>query len=337
VIAANLDHPKEQTLSITLQSNAEAMRQQMFGGGPGETILVNHPAQSSTAIDGWKSVLFGVPFLAAGAGTMAAAIYGNPARKNAPIWLIELIGSFFVLAGLFLISHGLRGVAKRAAYKREIASNPGQVWLADHHWHREGNSYSAFNEMLSRLMAAIAWYAFLIPFFWVGLTQHGMPRVFLFVAGIFSLFGIYLWMRWAKKLGDLLRHGNSFLAFDSFPYFLGGTFTARLRATRHFDSMQELTVTLRCVQEKYVTRGTGDNRSTQVVCYELYSDVATFTHEQLTGAASSYLPISFRLPEKQPVTKLSETPPTYWEIEAQGKASDAQYEAYFLVPIYQPS
>ena len=33
-------------------------------GGP--SVLLNHPTQSATAIDGWKSALFGMPFLAAG-------------------------------------------------------------------------------------------------------------------------------------------------------------------------------------------------------------------------------------------------------------------------------
>jgi hypothetical protein len=86
-----------------------------------------------------------------------------------------------------------------------------------------------------------------------------------------------------------------------------------------------------------VTQGTGENRRTQVVCYELYKDLATFKREQLAGAAGAYLPISFRLPENQPSTRLSYTPPTYWEIEVRGKARGADYEAYFLLPVYKSS
>ena len=79
---------------------------------------------------------------------------------------------------------------------------------------------------------------------------------------------------------------------------------------RHFDQLGELTLTFRCVQEKYVTRGLNRDDGTQVVCYELYKGVATFTRDQLTGAASSYLPLAFAVPANHPATRLSDTPPT---------------------------
>ena len=325
-------------MTATLNSKMESMRQQMFGGGPGEPpILTNHPTQSVTAIDGWKSVLFGLPFLIPGIVVVASALRGLPTRNHAPMWLAGLLGSFFVLAGAFLVIHGLRGVARRAAYNRQVAADPGQPWLADYPWQRQGIAFSAFNAMLSRLLQVAVWYAFLTPFFWIGWTQHGLARVFLLGAVFFALIGIYWGMLWLRMVGNLLRYGNSFLAFDSFPYFLGSPLQARLRATKHFDVLEELTVTLRCVQEKYVTRGTGDNQRTEVVCYLLYEDMATFTREQLAGASSSYLPISFRLPENQPVTRLADTPPIYWEIEALGKAKGTKYQAYFLLPVYGAS
>jgi hypothetical protein len=325
-------------LSVTLNSNAESMRQQMFGGAPGEPpILINHPTQSVTAIDGWKSVLFGVLFSLAGISILGAALNIFAARKHAPDWLIGLIASFFLLAGAFLVIHGLRGAARRAAHDREAAAQPGEPWLSDYHWQRDGITYSAFNAMLSSFMSAIVWYTFLIPFFWVGLSQHGLSRVFLFGGGIFAFVGVFFWIRCVQMFGDLLHYGNSFLAFDSFPFFTGGTLEARLRAPRHFDALEELTITIRCVQEKYVTRGRGEDRTTQVVCYELYKDVANYTREQIAGASSSYLSLSFRLPENQLATRLCDTPPTYWQIEARGKARGADYQAYFLVPVYRAS
>lgn len=317
-------------MNVTVGSQADAMRRQVLGTVPGDPpLLQDHPAQSATTIDRWTSVFFGSLFLACGAFIISVAFDLIPGKKHAPDSLIGLIGSFFFLGGLFFVVYGVHGLIRRTLYRRQIAAQPSQPWLADHHWNREGFSFSAFHMMLSRLAAAIFWYAFLVPFFWVGMTQRG-ARIFLFGASLFALFGLFFWVRWAKMLRDLLHHGNSFLAFDTFPYFLGGAFQAHLRAPRHLDSIQELTVTLRCVQERYVERGFGNNRSTAVACFELYKDVATFSHEQLVGAASSYLPISFRLPENQPSTRLTDTPPTYWEIEARG----GDYEAYFLIPVY---
>ena len=297
--------------------------------------LLSHPTQSVTTIDAWKSVAFGVPFLFAGVGIAFGAQYAASSRKHAPDWVIYLIASFFFLAGAFLIVHGLQGVKRTAAYRREAEANPGQLWLADYHWNREGFSFSAFQEMSHRFLGAVVWYTFLIPFFWIGLTQHGLNRVFLAGACFFALVGVYFWVRWAKMLGDLFRYGDSRLNFNSFPYFLGNTFHGRLSLQHNCDAIEELTLTFRCVQERYVTTGTGENRATNAVCYELYKDAATFSRAQIASAGSSGLLVSFPIPPQQPATRLSDAPPTYWEIEALGKARGSDYEAYFLIPVYQ--
>jgi hypothetical protein len=297
-------------------------------------VLLNHPTQSVAPIDCWKSVFFGLPFLLAGVGIACAAFYDVSTGKHVPDWLIGIIGGFFFTAGAFLIVHGLRGAARRAAHQREADEQPGQPWLADYHWHREGIAFSAFNAMLTRFVAALIWNALLIPFFWVGLHQPGIGRIFLVFASLFTLIGLVFWGRWLQMLGELFRYGNSFLNYDDFPYFLGQKLRARLRPPRHISKLDELTLTLRCVQEKYVTCGTGNHRSTSVVCFELHKDVLSLSRDQLAGLAGGDLPLEFSLPANQHVTLLAGAPPTYWEIEAKGTARGADYEAYFLVPVY---
>jgi len=303
---------------------------------PGDPpVLLNHPAQSATAIDGWKSALFGVPFLGVGIAIGCVALNRIPAHKNAPDWLIGVIGGFFFFGGLFFFVHGIHGMIKKVAWKQAAARTPGQPWLYDHHWHREGVAFSAFDEMLKRLLAVLGWNLFLVPFAWVGL--HG-PWPFLAVAGVFALFGLFLWYRWWTMLVDLLRYGNSYLTYQGFPYSLGGTLHAQLRTPRHVETIDEMTLTLRCVQEKYVTTRGADNRSeTQVVCYELYRELATIDHARLASVAGGSIPVEFRVPADQPSTNLAATPPIYWEIEANGKARGADYQAYFLVPVYKTS
>jgi hypothetical protein len=116
--------------------------------------------------------------------------------------------------------------------------------------------------MLGRLTGALVWHTFLVQFFCVGYTQRG-AWPFLVIASVFALLGLIAWVRWAQMLGDLLRYGNSFLAYDEFPYFLGGTLRARLRAPRHLAAVNSLSLTLRCVQERRAS-GTGNNRRSQV-------------------------------------------------------------------------
>ena len=249
--------------------------------------------------------------------------------------MIGIIAGAFFFGGLFFFVHGLRRVVRKAKWQREAARLPSEPWLYDFHWHREGIAFSAFDEMLKRLLAALVWNIFLAPFAWVGIT-HSWP--FLAAAIIFGLFGLVFWYRWWTMLIDLLRYGNSYLSYEGFPYSLGGTLRAQLCLRHHVSMIDELTLTLRCVQEKYVTTRGADNRSqTQVVCYELYSEVATLDHARLASLASGPIPVEFRVPSDQPQTNLAATPPTYWEIEAKGKARGADYQAYFLVPIYKTS
>ena len=320
-------------------STVATPNQKMLVGVPPaspDRVLVNHPTQSATAIDGWKSFFFGLPFFAAGLFIGAVALDFVDGKKHAPNWLIGMIGFFFFAAGAFLMIHGLRGVIRKSAYAREARQFPHQTWLYDHHWRREGIAFSAFNSMLQRLLAALAWNAFLVPFFWIGISNRD-AWIFAVFAGFFALIGLVFWYRWAQMLGELLRYGNTFLAYDNFPYFLGSTLGARLRAPNHLADFDEITLTLRCVQEKYITSGSGDNRKTEVVCFELYSDSKILSRGQLAAFSGHDIPVEFTLPESQPSTALASPPPVYWEIEANGKSDRASFEAFFLVPVYKSS
>jgi hypothetical protein len=298
-------------------------------------LLPNHRTQSAVPLNGWKAALFGIPFMAVGVGIAIQGLNAVHSRRHSPEWLIGLLAGMFFLAGFFFFLHGVLDITRKSAYRREAAQRPSEPWLYDFHWRREGVTFSAFGDMLKRLMAAVVWTAFLLPFGWVGLNvRGGWP--FLIGVTIFGLCGLFFWYRWATMLLDLLRYGNSFLGYGSFPYFLGGPLHAELRAPRNVAAIDDLTLTLRCVEERYITTGNGRNRSTSVVCYELYKDVLTFDRARLQGLAAGVIPFDFRLPSDQPVTTLVSTPPSYWEIEAKGKARGVDYEAVFLVPVYKP-
>jgi hypothetical protein len=298
----------------------------------GHPVLANHRAQSATTINGWASTIFGVPFLAIGIFIAMMAMNTIQPRKHAPDWLIGIIAGIFFFGGAFFFVHGIHGLIRKSTYRHEAAQHPGQPWFYDYHWRREGISFSAFDDMLKRLLAALVWTVFLVPFAWAGI-QGAWP--FLVAVAIFGLAGLIFWFRWAQMLLDVLRYGNSFLAYNYFPFTLGTTLSVRLRSPHHVSAIDELTFTLRCVQEKYITSGSGQDRTTNVVCYELYKDAATCDRERLAGLAGNDIPIEFHLPENQPTTNLAATPPIYWEIEAKGKARGVDYEAVFLVPVYK--
>jgi hypothetical protein len=303
---------------------------------PPGPVLQNHPAQRAVAIDGWRAAVFGLPFLAAGIFVSLAALGVFHGHKNAPDWVIGIFGGTFFFAGLFFLVHGVLGMARKSSYLKAATERPGQPWCYDFHWRQEGVAFSAFNAMVQRLLVAVVWSSFLAPFFWIGLHSRG-AWFFLVIASLFGLVALSIWYRWLQMLTDLLFYGDSYLHYDGFPYFLGSSLRARLRAPNHLTAIEELTLTLRCVQEKYVTSGTGENRSTAVVCYELYKDVLSLTRDQISGLAGGEIPIEFRLPDHQPSTALGVSPPIYWEIEARGKSHAVNYQAYFLVPVYKAS
>ena len=101
-------------MPITISEGANLLTERRGVVPPGSPLaLLNHPAQSAAPIDGWKAVLFGLPFLLTGIGIALAALNVVNTRKNVPDWLIGLIGCFFFAAGACLIIHGLRGARQR--------------------------------------------------------------------------------------------------------------------------------------------------------------------------------------------------------------------------------
>jgi hypothetical protein len=303
---------------------------------PGHPVLANHRSRSATAIQGWGSALFGIPFLVAGLAIGLFSLDRFRAHHRASNWLIALVAGMFFCGGALFAVHGLRDVVRQAAYRRQAAQRPSEPWLYDFPWRRDGIAFSAFDDMLGRLLAAMVWTTFLLPFAWVGMKVRG-AWPFPAAVALVGLLGLIFWFRWAQMLFHLLLSGPSFLCYESLPFALGGTLRARLRSPHHLSTIEQLTLTLRCVQETDASTGNGPDRSTRVVCYELYKDVATYDRDRLIGLAGNDVPIEFRLPPDQPATDLAATPPTYWEIEAKGKARGVDYEAVFLVPVYKVS
>jgi hypothetical protein len=295
----------------------------------GHPSLPNHPTQSATTIHAWSAAFFGIPFLVAGLAIGLAALDRLPEHPHASDWLLGLVAGVFFFGGTFFTVHGIRGVMHKAADRCEAAECRSEPWLYDFPWRRDGIASSSFDDMLSRLLAAMVWTTFLVPFAWVGMNLRG-AWPFLAASGIFGVLGLIFWLRWAQGLLDVLRYGNSFLTYESFPFALGGTLRARLRSPRNVSAIHQLT--LRCVRERYVTTGSGQDRLTRVVCYEIYKDVTTCEGDRLAG---NDVPMEFHLPTDQPATHLAAAPPTYWEIEAKGRASSVEYKAVFLIPVYK--
>ena len=67
-----------------MASTSETLLARLNSDAQGHSVLPNHANQSVTTIDGWKSALFSIPFLAIGIFTGWIATNGNPVGKHAP-------------------------------------------------------------------------------------------------------------------------------------------------------------------------------------------------------------------------------------------------------------
>ena len=96
-----------------------------------------------------------------------------------------------------------------------------------------------------------------------------------------------------------------------------------------------INATLQCIEEKYETRGSGDNKKSVVVCYHLYSETKEIMLPSNENYNSLQIPIEFDLPSEEILkTRLKERPPTYWELEIKAETDGIDLAKSFLVPVY---
>lgn len=242
-------------------------------------------------------------------------------------------GLVFAGVGLLMLFHGFRGFLRKRAVAVRAAERPDEPWYYDHTWAPEGVRFSGLGDMWKKLWFALVWLGFTGGFAYLMFRQSADTFGILFI-GIFTLVGfgvlgwaIYDFARWCK-------FGSSRLRFGRFPFLQGETLEVYWSVPRGIKTYNSIDITLRAIEEKYETRGSGKNRSQQVVMYEIYNDHVRFDKEGELPAGSEELPITFPLPTDVPPTLLSERPPIYWEIEVKADAPGIDYYARFLVPVY---
>lgn len=282
--------------------------------------LRGHAARSSAGPSGCLGFVFGLIFMGAGAGVFIVS-RTEMSGKNAPDSIIAAVGAVFFLAGLLVFL---------SAFRLRRRKNVHDPLLADYPWIKSHAAHNAFGAGVKGLFGAGFLALFLTPFNgWAFLSDDSHFMV-VFVVGIFDLILLLLLGHCGYLMLRGLKYGTSRLRFASFPYVLGKKLTAQFESPRRIEA-ESIEATLRCVQEAYEVRGTGKNRSTQVVCYQVYADVQHLR----TPSGPTRLDLSFDLPDGDFETKLSERPPRYWELEVRSETPGIDYAATFLVPVYR--
>ena len=90
---------------------------------------------------------------------------------------------------------------------------------------------------------------------------------------------------------------------------------------------------MRFVEEQYETRGSGKNRSQQVICYQRYHENRTLKGKDISPSGT--LSLEWDLPnEAELTTSLSHRPARFWELEVKADTPGVDYHSRFLLPVY---
>lgn len=282
---------------------------------------------SATAYDG-TAVLMGLPFLGIGVW-LALAGFGQvplPGKVHGPKALVGIIGLSFVFAGGLLIVLGLRGMRNRRR-AADVASRRWEPWLIDHPWDPRGIRDRVFGRALSGIGGAAFMALFLVPFNWVAFFEGGTRWFVVAIVSFFDLLLLLVAGTVAYRLVQALRYGSSHLAFRRFPFHPGESLQVALTSRAGGD----LEARLRFVEERFEATGSGRNRSTRQVSYELHGESKSFPASEHTAEVE----IRFDVPDNPDwVTELSGTPVRYWELVVEAPRRGVDYRTTFPLPIY---
>lgn len=248
-------------------------------------------------------------------------------------WCIDMpsriyFSSLVAFLGLALLVVGGKAWRDSILRKRRDASLVGQPWELDHEWDKSGAVYDPAKKAWSVFQGAFGVSLFTVLLGLIARGEGGIGVLLFVTLGmsgvVIGLFGyvIYLLIRRAK-------YGVSRLRFPQCPFLLGQRLDVELLCERPIGQFKFFKATLRCIQERVEQHR--DN--TSQVCYQIYGD--TINVEAGEEFHTRPLPITFLLPDKEILrTRLSASPPCYWELEVEAKTSGVNYGATFLIPVY---
>lgn len=277
---------------------------------------------------GPAAVLFGLPFLGIGTYFALAGFQFIPlsATANAPLWVIGCVGLAFAAAGLMVMFNGLRGTLNRRR-ARAVVERSGDLWFQDHPWDSDGIHDRAERRVIQSFVMAAFLVVFLAPFNWWAFISDDSMLMIQLVVGLFDLILVFVTGQAFYRLIQFFKYGRSELRFNHFPFFIGERLDAVFSPNR-FDRVK---FTLRFVEERFETHGTGKNRHQKLVSYEHYRE----EQDPSVTAEMEEIPLRFELPALEEwTTQLSGKPVRYWELVVEAAARGVDFRTTFPLPVY---
>jgi len=303
--------------------------------------LTGHVLRGAGMLSGFPAMFLGIPFLGFG-GIFLLMVAGIiPAGGNdKPNLIVGALAAVFAGVGLWLFLHGAVTKIKSLISDYRYRRHPDEPWIWDHRWNprmartKEGRSILLgflFVLLFACFLLPFNWWAFGSPFSWLPASNECSNPVVVVVIIPFDLVWLFCIGYMVYALVRYIKYGNSRLHFSSFPFYLGGELRATLSRVGRLRRARTLTIRLVCVEETFETRE--KNRSAGM-CYALYEDKQVLTAKELREIQGRTLPVAFPLPFYPPATRLTARPSYYWEVVVTADIKGIDYEAVFLVPVY---
>jgi hypothetical protein len=286
--------------------------------------------RSQATAYGGGAVVLAIPFVLVGA-YFALAGFGFlplPGKANAPLEIIGFVGLAFFIAGMTLVVHGCRGMLNKVRMRRVAQRHLSEPWFLDHAWDPQGIRDNASGRAGGGIAGLLLLTVFLVPFNWWAFWSGEGALMLTFVVCIFDLCLLLVVGATVYRIVQLAKYGHARLSFRRFPFHPGDKLHVALSGTPR----DNLSATLRFVEERFETHGSGKNRSRQLVSYEHFGERRAVP--EVLGAPE--VEVSFDLPDNEEwVTELSGAPVRYWELLVESQQPGVDFRTTFPLPVYR--
>jgi len=245
-------------------------------------------------------------------------------------------------APLFL-AVGLSPLLARAWWQeRRKKAFPNEPWMWERGWDRTGARSMEPARLGAPLVLAVV--LTLVCAMVALLARYVVRSDFLLLAlSPFYAVTLGLWAWWGWRAVRVARFRGPYFRYATFPFFLGERLQGDLEGVERIEGFTRLTVTLRCVRERWTGSGRGRRVARETIHEQSWETgpagvvqrlVGASAVEAPTGSTRPVIPVRFDLPDADLGTALLADPARKWELHARAERPGLDLEASFLVPVY---
>lgn len=293
------------------------------------------PRGVQTGLSGIGMFLFGLPFFGVGvwatlAGTKLIPI--DESKLHAPHWVLAAFGIVFALGGVLLWGMGWR---QFQAHRRRSELQLRDPVQADYPWDPRGFTPPRWSRAAKAVGGVVFLALFLSIFNWWAFIANG-PWMVKAIVVLFDLILVLAAWQAGMLIGRTLKFGPSRIEFARFPFRPGETVSLHWLVPQGMSCVTRGTFTLRCVEEWYEVRGSGENRSRTLVQEAVWSATGQLDQpqEMMPGKMEE---LQFDAPPDAPGTSLSsrDAKPVFWELIVGLDLAGLDFKETYLVPVYR--